>query len=58
MFFRFWCFAQFAGFLQFSLWFSVSSAMFAVFGIFLSNAFSTVFLVLLRKSHPAVALIL
>ena len=52
MFFRFLSFVQFAGFLQFSLWFSVLSAMFAVFGNFLSNASSTVFLVLLKEVTP------
>ena len=50
--FRFWGLPRFVGFLEFSLWFSVSSTMMAFF----CPVHIGVFLVLPRKLHPAVAL--
>ena len=54
--FQFWCLGSFAGFSNVVFGFRFLSKMIAVFWIFLSNAFSAAFLVLPRKSHPAVAL--
>ena len=54
--FRFWCLVRFAGFLQFSLWFSVFVNHDGGFFRFVCQMHFTVFLVLSKKLHPAVQL--
>ena len=54
--FQFWCLARFAGFLQFSVWFSVFVTIMVFFRIFVPSAFYGSVLILLRKLPPAVAL--
>ena len=54
--FRFWCLVRFAGFLQFSLWFSVFVNNNGGFSEFFRPMYSMVFLVLPWKLHPGVAL--
>ena len=52
--FSVWGFPRFADFLQFSVWFSVFVNNDGVFSDFFVQSF-TIFLVLPRKLHPAVA---
>ena len=54
--FRFWGLPRFAGFLEFSLWFSVFVNNDGGFSDFFGPLYFTVFLVLPKKLHPALAL--
>ena len=56
VFFRFWGLPRFAGFLEFSLWFSVFVNNDGGFSDSFCPVHFTVFLVSPRKLHPAVAL--